>query len=245
VFGQRTGPREFQEVSINHLGNTDTDGSDRGATGLATDTGGAGLVRYANATLKSVLTKAYNVKARQIVGPSWLDSEHYEIIGKMPQDASKKQVPTMLQNLLAEKFQMKVHWETTQEQAYQLVVDENGPKIKDSQASSPGMSINTSGHIKFTGVTMDSFAESLSRFFDCPVANETRIQGIFDITLDVSMDEMKGLRKLGWPGSEDATSANDRSIFTALRGLGFKLQPWTTPIVHLVVDRAERLPAPN
>jgi uncharacterized protein (TIGR03435 family) len=209
--------------------------------------GDAGLVRYANATLTSVLTKAYNVKFQQIAGPSWLDSERYEIIGKMPQGASKEQVPTMLQNLLAEKFQTKVHWETTQGQAYTLVVDENGPKIKESHAPNRSMSINTAGHIQYTGVTMDSLAESLSVFLDSPVVNATRIEGTFDITLDVSMKDMTGLRKLGWPGSEGATPANARSpsIFNVLQGLGLKLQPWTTPIVHLVVDRAERLPAPN
>jgi uncharacterized protein (TIGR03435 family) len=243
VFGQWTAPREFEEVSIKPLPKSDTDRS----TGLATDTGGTGLVRYTNTTLKSVLTKAYHVKSNQIVGPSWLDSERYEIIGKMPQGASKEQVPTMLQNLLADKFQMKVHWENTQGQAYTLVVDENGPKITDSHAPNRGMSINPAGHIEFTGVTMDSFAESLSVFLDRPVVNATQIQGTFDITLDVSMEDMTGLRKLGWPGSEGATTVNARSpsIFTVLQGLGFKLQPWSTPVVHLVVDKAERLPAPN
>jgi uncharacterized protein (TIGR03435 family) len=243
VFGQWTSQPRFEVVSIKPLAKNDTDGS----TGLATDMGDAGLVRYANATLTSVLTKAYNVKFQQIAGPSWLDSERYEIIGKMPQGASKEQVPTMLQNLLAEKFQTKVHWETTQGQAYTLVVDENGPKIKESHAPNRSMSINTAGHIQYTGVTMDSLAESLSVFLDSPVVNATRIEGTFDITLDVSMKDMTGLRKLGWPGSEGATPANARSpsIFNVLQGLGLKLQPWTTPIVHLVVDRAERLPAPN
>jgi uncharacterized protein (TIGR03435 family) len=247
VFGQWTDPRGFELVSIKPLAETDTNGSGPRSTGLATDTGGTGLVRYTNTTLKSVLTKAYHVKSNQIVGPSWLDSERYEIIGKMPQGASKEQVPTMLQNLLAEKFQMKVHWENTQGQAYTLVVDKNGPKIKNSHAPDRGMSINPAGHIEFTGVTMDSFAESLSVFLDRPVVNATQIQGTFDITLDVSMEDMIGLRKLGWPGPEGATTVNARSpsIFTVLQGLGFKLQPWSTPVVHLVVDKAERLPAPN
>jgi uncharacterized protein (TIGR03435 family) len=92
--------------------------------------GDAGRVTYTNATLKNVLMRAYDVKIYQITGPSWLDSERYDINAKVPDGVSKEQIPAMLQALLAERFQMKVHRETKEQSVYALVVGKNGPKLK-------------------------------------------------------------------------------------------------------------------
>src|SRR5207244_3445464 len=43
-----------------------------------------GQITYSNVTLKNVLMNAYGVKGYQISGPSWLDSERYDIAAKIP-----------------------------------------------------------------------------------------------------------------------------------------------------------------
>src|SRR5579872_5425503 len=50
-----------------------------------------GQITYSNVTLKNVLMNAYGVKGYQISGPAWLDSERYDIVAKIPKDATKEQ----------------------------------------------------------------------------------------------------------------------------------------------------------
>jgi uncharacterized protein (TIGR03435 family) len=91
-----------------------------------------GQLTYTNVTLKNVLVNAYGVKGYQISGPSWLDSERYDIVAKIPQGATKEQFMLMLQNLLAERFKLTLHREKKDLPMYALVVGKGGPKMKES-----------------------------------------------------------------------------------------------------------------
>lgn len=91
-----------------------------------------GQLTYTNVTLKNVLMNAYGVKGYQISGPSWLDSERYDIAAKIPKGATKEQFMLMLQNLLAERFKLTLHREKKDLPMYALVVGKNGPKMKES-----------------------------------------------------------------------------------------------------------------
>ena len=83
-------------------------------------------------TLKNVLMTAYGVKQYQISGPSWLDSERFDIAAKIPKGATREQFILMLQNLLAERFKLTLHREKKDLPMYALVVGKNGPKMKES-----------------------------------------------------------------------------------------------------------------
>jgi uncharacterized protein (TIGR03435 family) len=91
-----------------------------------------GQITYNNVTVKGVLTNAYGVKGFQISGPSWLDSERYDIVAKLPRGATKAEFMVMLQNLLAERFKLTLHREKKDLPMYALVVGKNGPKLKES-----------------------------------------------------------------------------------------------------------------
>jgi uncharacterized protein (TIGR03435 family) len=91
-----------------------------------------GQITYSNVTLKNVLTNAYGVKSFQISGPGWLDTERYDIVAKLPRGATKEQFMVMLQNLLAERFQLTLHREKKDLPMYALVVGKNGPRMKES-----------------------------------------------------------------------------------------------------------------
>jgi uncharacterized protein (TIGR03435 family) len=90
-----------------------------------------GRIDYPFVTLKYLLTTAYNVKNYQISGPSWLDSERFDITATMPPNTTKEQFQIMLQNLLADRFQMSVHREKKELPMYSLVVTKAG-KLKES-----------------------------------------------------------------------------------------------------------------
>ena len=85
-----------------------------------------------NMPLKLLLAQAYNVKDHQITGPSWLDSERYDIVAKVPPGATKEQFRVMLQNLLIERFKITLHRETKELPIYTLSVGKNGPKLKET-----------------------------------------------------------------------------------------------------------------
>jgi uncharacterized protein (TIGR03435 family) len=87
---------------------------------------------YINVPLRALLLRAYDLKVYQLSGPTWLETERYEIRAKVPPGTTKEQLSLMLQNLLAERFGLKVHHETRDVLAYELVVAKGGVKMKES-----------------------------------------------------------------------------------------------------------------
>jgi uncharacterized protein (TIGR03435 family) len=96
-----------------------------------------GRVRYTAISLKNLLVNAYGVKAYQISGPSWLDSERFDIQATMPPETTKEQMAIMLQNLLADRFKLTIHRETKELPMYTMVVGKGGPKMKESVVPPP------------------------------------------------------------------------------------------------------------
>jgi uncharacterized protein (TIGR03435 family) len=84
-----------------------------------------------------LISEAYGVKGYQVTGPAWLDSERYEIVGQLPEGKTREQAKFMLQNLLAERFGLKMHRETKEMTVYALRTGKNGPKLKESRPA-PG-----------------------------------------------------------------------------------------------------------
>src|ERR1043166_3209326 len=103
----------------------------------------------ANATLKGLIAYAYRIRSDQIVGgPSWIDSDHWNVEAR----AEEGSIPTptgpldmdvpdayalMLRSVLIDRFQLKIHPETKEAPAYNLVVASGGPKPKLSEDQSP------------------------------------------------------------------------------------------------------------
>jgi len=87
------------------------------------------------ASLTDLIMDAYKVKRFQISGlPSWGDSgrDVYDVAATMPEGPTPTldQARRMLQTLLADRFQLKVHHETKELPVYALVAGKNGPKLK-------------------------------------------------------------------------------------------------------------------
>jgi uncharacterized protein (TIGR03435 family) len=96
-----------------------------------------GQITYSNMSLKGLLVAAYGVKTYQVSGPSWMDTERFDIVAKVPKDATKDDVKLMLQNLLAERFKLTLHREKKDLPMYALVVGKNGPKLRESPPDDP------------------------------------------------------------------------------------------------------------
>lgn len=99
-------------------------------------TGSPGRIRYSNVTLKSLILKAYDFEADQLIGPSWLTEDRYDVDAVVPPGATMVQFRHMLQNLLAERFRLIARWEEKDFRVYRLVVSNGSPKLKPSLVTS-------------------------------------------------------------------------------------------------------------
>src|SRR5581483_6279173 len=88
-------------------------------------------VDYGGLTMNRLLAVAFRLQPYQLPkGPSWWDSDRFDMLGTMPEGATQEQVPEMMQWLLVERFCLVAHGETKEMQAYALVVGKEGVKMK-------------------------------------------------------------------------------------------------------------------
>ncbi len=88
-------------------------------------------VRGVGLSLRDYLATAYRTKATLISGPDWTATERYDISATLPDSGTKAQVPEMLQALLADRFQVKLHNEKKEFPIFALVLAKGPPKLKE------------------------------------------------------------------------------------------------------------------
>jgi bla regulator protein BlaR1 len=113
-----------------------------------------GSITQQHVSLYDLLVSAYNMRQEGplLGGPAWMNTKFFDIQAKWEDaqiEASKsldvkqmvKHNQLMLQSLLAERFQLKVHTVTQEREVYALVVAKGGPKFKEVEpAASLGAS---------------------------------------------------------------------------------------------------------
>jgi len=139
VYGQSASAQPaFEVASVKRAVSSASSGGvivSFGAAGLRR-TSDPGRVDYRSISLSSLVIEAYDIKRYQFSGPSWMDSERFDIVAKAPPGADREQVRLMLQNLLAERFKMTLHRERKEMPMYSLAVARSGPKIRESAEES-------------------------------------------------------------------------------------------------------------
>jgi uncharacterized protein (TIGR03435 family) len=103
-------------------------------------------------SLADLIRTAYRVKPHQVTGPDWMSAQRFDIVAKIPEGASKEQVPEMLQALLAERFKLAIHRDSKEQTVYALVVGKSGSKLKEAAADSappPPEGAATGGQMRF------------------------------------------------------------------------------------------------
>ncbi len=122
--------------------------------------------------MKSLLLAAYRVKAYQLSGPSWMETERFDIVAKIPEGASKDDVRLMLQNLLAERFKLTLHRDRKEMTTWSLAVGKNGVKMQASpDVSHPRIVTTTTPgktRIAFTAQSLEQLAKELGNQFGAP-----------------------------------------------------------------------------
>ena len=214
--------QKFEAASI-HANSTGNEGS-------VVNFEDTGLLRARNVSLKMLIRSAYSLQDDQIIGgPKWLDSDRYDIDAKTAGPIKGTEEKLILQNLLAERFQLKTHTEKRELPVYRLEVAKNGPLVKRSQSNSSEIRPSRNpGHnqISVVRIGIRQFAAMLGRFVDRTVQDATGITGDYDFTLT-------------W--DPDGASATVPSLFAALpEQMGLRLESGKAIMDVLVVDSAEK-----
>jgi uncharacterized protein (TIGR03435 family) len=188
-------------------------------------------------TLKSLLQIALNIQDFQISGgPAWLDSETFYVDGRVDDSkAAHADVLVMLQTLLTERFQLKLHRETKEYSGYVLSVGRNGPKLKAVPDQIGGYSGGANGRLMGKR-TIPQLCETLSGLLMKPVVDETGLTGIYQFTLEWLPAEGQTGPQMPPP---PPTNPLAPSLFTAVHEqLGLRLQSKRVPIQIVVIDNA-------
>jgi uncharacterized protein (TIGR03435 family) len=210
--------------------------------------GGRYDLRYA--TLVDLIATAYGIDNDKVLGgPSWLETDRFDIIAKAPPTTSTETLHRMLQALLADRFKLVIHKDTKPLPAYSLTVGKGRPKLKEADGSGnkgcPSQAQNpVPGTVPYAmatcrNVTMDAFAQNLrdmaSAYINNPVVDSTGLKGSWDFDLKWTPRAL-----LSQAGADGIT------IFDAVdKQLGLKLELQKLPTPVIVVDSVNQKPTGN
>lgn len=196
----------------------------------------------------------HNTEPVPIIGaPGWIHSASYEINATAEGGtAVPMMMGPMMQRLLEDRFQLKIHRQTVEGSVYFLSAIRGGPKLTPFREGSctpysslprppllPGteycetfISGGKASSVTAKGATLGQFSKTLRVLLDRPVIDKTGITGRFD--MQVRFSEVAP--------EVTASDPNSISIFVALQDqLGLKLESGRGPIETLVIDHIERL----
>jgi len=223
-------------------------------------------------TLKMLIGYAYSVREIQ-GGPSWVASDRWTIEAKAaeglilpsgpPEFGKPTSLGVALQSLLADRFALKVHRETKDVPAFDLVIDKArfkltavdpppsatpgqvpaapppprpGPdgKLPADFMPVPGRIMAGPGVILASAVTMSQIANVLTGRVGRPVVDKTELKGYFNLRLEFAPEAAPGASSA--PG--DSSGA---SIFAAIQEqLGLKLESTKVPMDSIVIDSVQK-----
>jgi uncharacterized protein (TIGR03435 family) len=151
-------------------------------------------------TLKGLVLAAYDVNDFQVVGgPAWMDTDGYDLVAKAGRDATYSQMQPMLQSLLADRFELKLHRETRDLPVYELSAAKGGPTIvpaKEGGCIPPdlggppplgskvcGGAVRRLYELTSYAISMPEFVGYLAALMGRPVIDKTGFKEKFDVDL--------------------------------------------------------------
>ena len=226
-----------------------------------------------NVPLRFLILEAYELRDHELAGaPDWASDKSFDIVGTYPEvhRPTAYEIHLMLRQVLADRFDLKVHREQREIPAYDLVVTRKdrrlGPQIHHSQMNcaawiadgrpkidaglpspvSPSgerplcTTIATRKWLTGGGRTMRDLAASLQAMLGRPVVDSTGLTGAYDVDLQWAVMDLHADE-----GASATSSSEGPSLFSAVyEQLGLKLVSRRHKFEVLVVD-AVKPPSPN
>jgi uncharacterized protein (TIGR03435 family) len=253
AFAQPGAPPKFDVASIKPAA---------GDPCMCLNTTPGGRVHITSMTLKFLVEMVYHLQDFQVSGgPPWSAELRYDIEAKPDAPAKDSEVPAMLQQLLADRFQLVFHRETRELPVYAIILARKDGKLgpgmveaKEGNCTPPdptkpaeasgrpncGQGWGNARTLRSVAVQVDYLATSLSRLLGSKVVDQTGLTGKYDMTLDWTPDDRIGF-KLPPDAAKAAAESGLPNLFEALKQqLGLKLESQKGPVEVLVIDRAEK-----
>jgi uncharacterized protein (TIGR03435 family) len=170
--------------------------------------------------MRDYIARAYRVKLYQVTGPEWLTSERFDLSAKLASGSMPEQLPEMLQSLLEERFQIKLHRENKELPVYALIIGKPPVKVQESapepasdvarkgdvtvapSGSAAGVSVDlgngsyytfNNGKFEIKRVSMDMLARQLERYVDRPILDLTQLKGKYDLAVSVTTEDYQAM----------------------------------------------------
>jgi uncharacterized protein (TIGR03435 family) len=183
-------------------------------------------------TLTWLILDAYDVREHQISGlPKWAYSDYFTVTAKSESVPTVPELRAMLQALLADRFQLKLHREGKELPVYLLTVAASGHRMRKlgDEEKVPTYATRPPENAPSIGAFSD-LVDLLARFVDRPLLDRTGLTGNYEhAPLDWARfgREMRG------------APAEGPSVFAAVQQeLGLKIEPHKEVTPILVVDSA-------
>jgi uncharacterized protein (TIGR03435 family) len=225
------------------------------------------LLNLSNVTVENLLEMAYGILPFQMsVLPDWNRRTMFNVQAKSDHSVDEKlaklddkdallEKQHMMQAMLAERFNLKVHWETRERPVYNLVVAKGGSKLHAAGSMPPTADeLKAFGDRKMPEIheqgddprgddfiahecSIQSLVELFSMMMRTNVVDNTGLTEKYDFRLqynDRASDEKRADDPTLWPPLTDAVPYQ----------LGLNLKSAKGPIQVLVIDHIEK-PSPN
>jgi uncharacterized protein (TIGR03435 family) len=273
-----TGATQFEVATVKPLdpftgaaGTKSADGGAKGRGGVPFEVD-HGRLHY-EGTLHALILRSYRIQGCLASpgatcpllsgGPAWVNKDIFEIQAKAPEGTQdytfganglrelSPELQFMLQALLADRFNLKVHRERKQLPLLALTVAKNGPKPNLKKGAGEMIQRKDGSLVKDVAVMwmehgpkdpsvnvtvknlpMQEFVDRLSPMMGRLVLDRTELKGEFTFTMDYEKDPDAPPGNLSLVGP---------SMFTAFQEqLGLKLESTKAPVEVLVIDHAEQ-----
>jgi uncharacterized protein (TIGR03435 family) len=215
-----------------------------------------------NFNFSNLLVFAYDVQPGQVAGmPDWANRAMFNVQAKSDKSVDDRlaklsdaqawmEKQHMFQVLLADRFNLKVHWETRPSKVYDLVIAKGGPKLQPAgsihvtaeelknwgEGGPPRIHQRGDGRRGYEflahGCSVELLAEELTSQMGIPVNDKTELRGTYDFVLQ-------------YHGREPDDANDDPEVWPALTmtvpdQLGLKMVPGTGQRQFLVIDHVEK-----
>ncbi|HWZ51843.1 MAG TPA: TIGR03435 family protein [Granulicella sp.] len=224
--------------------------NDSGAAGMQGLTLNGRNFATRNSSLEDLISFAYDVQAKQIIGaPDWINKDRYDIAAVPEQEGAPnpKQLKIMIRKLLADRFKLTFHNDKRELSAYVLTVTKSGQKLTPTQMNGPlpgiGMRPKPEGLMLIVGNgTLTDFTGFLQTIvLDRPVVNQTGLTAKFDFSFTFTPNDSQfNGHPPPLPAHTDSTELSP-DLFQALQQqLGLKLDAEKTPVDVIAIDHVEK-----
>jgi len=202
-----------------------------------------GYLVLQNQNLRTMVATAYRLTEDRVLGgPKWIDSDRYNVEARAAGPADDPELLVMLQNMLAERFQVKLHREQKELSGYLLATVKGRLKIEPdppdpNNPNAGSKSHGSRGRLEAQRISMDKLTEILSRQLGVPVVDKTDAKGVYTFTLEWTPEPRR-------PAASDslvATEPAGPTLFDALaQQLGLKLESKKIRAEVIILDQAQK-----